>query len=63
MTLLAAIIGGSVLAVGMSLLREFSDRSVHTPDEVAPMILFLCSDAASFVAAGTFTCDGGMAAL
>jgi cyclopentanol dehydrogenase len=33
------------------------------PHEVAPMILFLCSDAASFVAAGTFTCDGGMAAL
>ena len=31
--------------------------------EVAPLILFLCSDAASFVAAGTFTCDGGMAAL
>jgi NAD(P)-dependent dehydrogenase (short-subunit alcohol dehydrogenase family) len=33
------------------------------PEDVAPMILFLCSDAASFVAAGTFTCDGGMAAL
>jgi NAD(P)-dependent dehydrogenase (short-subunit alcohol dehydrogenase family) len=33
------------------------------PHEVAPLILFLCSDAASFVAAGTFTCDGGMAAL
>jgi 3alpha(or 20beta)-hydroxysteroid dehydrogenase len=33
------------------------------PQEVAPLILFLCSDAASFVAAGTFTCDGGMAAL
>ena len=33
------------------------------PHEVAPMILFLCSDAAGFVAAGTFTCDGGMAAL
>jgi NAD(P)-dependent dehydrogenase (short-subunit alcohol dehydrogenase family) len=33
------------------------------PHEVAPMILYLCSDAASFVAAGTFTCDGGMAAL
>ncbi len=33
------------------------------PEEVAPLILFLCSDAASFVAAGTFTCDGGMAAL
>jgi NAD(P)-dependent dehydrogenase (short-subunit alcohol dehydrogenase family) len=33
------------------------------PEEVAPMILFLCSDAARFVAAGTFTCDGGMAAL
>jgi len=33
------------------------------PYEVAPMILFLCSDAAGFVAAGTFTCDGGMAAL
>ena len=33
------------------------------PHEVAPMIMFLCSDAASFVAAGTYTCDGGMAAL
>ena len=33
------------------------------PPEVAPMIVFLCSDEASFVAAGTFTCDGGMAAL
>ena len=33
------------------------------PQEVAPMILFLCSDAAGFVAAGTFACDGGMAAL
>ena len=33
------------------------------PDEVAPLIMFLSSDAASFVAAGTFTCDGGMAAL
>ena len=33
------------------------------PDEVAPLIMFLCSDAAGFVAAGTFTCDGGMAAL
>lgn len=33
------------------------------PHEVAPLIMFLCSDAASFVAAGTFTCDGGMAAL
>lgn len=33
------------------------------PNDVAPMILFLSSDAAGFVAAGTFTCDGGMAAL
>jgi 3alpha(or 20beta)-hydroxysteroid dehydrogenase len=33
------------------------------PYEVAPMIMFLCSDSADFVAAGTFTCDGGMAAL
>jgi 3alpha(or 20beta)-hydroxysteroid dehydrogenase len=33
------------------------------PDEVAPMIAFLSSDAAGFVAAGVFACDGGMAAL
>ncbi|HSI79141.1 MAG TPA: SDR family oxidoreductase [Solirubrobacterales bacterium] len=33
------------------------------PHEVAPLIMFLCSDGAGFVAAGTFTCDGGMAAL
>lgn len=33
------------------------------PPEVAPMILFLCSDEASFVAAGNYMVDGGMAAL
>jgi NAD(P)-dependent dehydrogenase (short-subunit alcohol dehydrogenase family) len=33
------------------------------PREVAPMILYLCSDEASFTAAGTFMVDGGMAAL
>ena len=33
------------------------------PHEVAPMILFLASDEASFVAAGNYMVDGGMAAL
>ncbi len=33
------------------------------PHEVAPMIAFLCSDEASFVAAGNYMVDGGMAAL
>jgi 3alpha(or 20beta)-hydroxysteroid dehydrogenase len=33
------------------------------PREVAPMILYLCSDEASFTAAGTFMVDGGMASL
>jgi NAD(P)-dependent dehydrogenase (short-subunit alcohol dehydrogenase family) len=33
------------------------------PHEVAPMMLFLCSDAANFVTAGTFACDGGMTAI
>ena len=33
------------------------------PHEVAPMIAFLASDEASFVAAGNFMVDGGMAAL
>ena len=33
------------------------------PYEVAPMILFLASDEASFVAAGNYMVDGGMAAL
>jgi NAD(P)-dependent dehydrogenase (short-subunit alcohol dehydrogenase family) len=33
------------------------------PEEVAPMIAFLSSDAAGFVTAGVFACDGGMAAL
>jgi NAD(P)-dependent dehydrogenase (short-subunit alcohol dehydrogenase family) len=33
------------------------------PDEVAPMIAYLASDEASFVAASNFMVDGGMAAL
>ena len=33
------------------------------PHEIAPMILFLSSDEASFVAAGNYMVDGGMAAL
>ena len=33
------------------------------PHEVAPMITFLASDEASFVAAGNYMVDGGMAAL
>ena len=33
------------------------------PHEIAPMILFLASDEASFVAAGNYMVDGGMAAL
>lgn len=33
------------------------------PEEIAPMIAFLASDEASFVAAGNYMVDGGMAAL
>ena len=33
------------------------------PHEIAPMILFLASNEASFVAAGNYMVDGGMAAL
>jgi NAD(P)-dependent dehydrogenase (short-subunit alcohol dehydrogenase family) len=33
------------------------------PEEVAPMIVYLASDEASFVAASNFMVDGGMAAL
>ncbi|MGI5518035.1 SDR family NAD(P)-dependent oxidoreductase [Streptomyces sp. CA-106131] len=33
------------------------------PEELAPAIVFLASDEASFTAAGTFMVDGGMAAL
>ncbi len=35
---------------------------VGTPDEVAEVVLFLCSEAATFVTGATIAIDGGMAA-
>ncbi|SDB04507.1 SDR family NAD(P)-dependent oxidoreductase [Bauldia litoralis] len=46
------------------MLMEFTPLGRRAePEELAPMFVFLASDEASFVAAGNFMVDGGMAAL
>ena len=46
------------------MLMEFTPLGRRAePHELAPMFVFLASDEASFVAAGNFMVDGGMAAL
>ena len=46
------------------MLMEFTPLGRRAePEEMAPMFVFLASDESSFVAAGNFMNDGGMAAL
>jgi len=34
-------------------------RRFATKDEIADLVLFLCSDAAAYITGGVFVCDGG----
>jgi len=51
--------------IGDELYNDFLERRVHMkrkgqPEEIAGSILFLCSDAASYITGTTLTPDGGM---
>lgn len=41
-------------------LRDVALGRIGTPDEMAGMAVFLCSEAASYVTGGVFTADGGL---
>jgi NAD(P)-dependent dehydrogenase (short-subunit alcohol dehydrogenase family) len=54
----------TVTAEEAKMLMEFTPLGRRAePEELAPIFVFLASDEASFVAAGNFMVDGGMAAL
>ena len=47
-----------------SLLGDFLSRvpigRVATPDEIAPLVVFLAGNAASYMTGGVYTVDGGL---
>lgn len=45
-----------------ALSRELPLRRVATKDDIADMVIFLCSDAAKYVTGAIVPCDGGMTA-
>jgi NAD(P)-dependent dehydrogenase (short-subunit alcohol dehydrogenase family) len=45
-----------------ALARQLPLRRVATKDDIADMVLFLCSDAAKYVTGAIIPCDGGMTA-
>ena len=45
-----------------ALARQLPLRRVATKDDIADMVTFLCSDAASYVTGAIIPCDGGMTA-
>jgi NAD(P)-dependent dehydrogenase (short-subunit alcohol dehydrogenase family) len=55
-------IGAGARRLGVSLVAENPTGRLGTPDEVAAAVVWLCSDAASFVTGQTLTIDGGFLA-
>jgi NAD(P)-dependent dehydrogenase (short-subunit alcohol dehydrogenase family) len=55
-------IGEGATRLGVSMVAENPTGRLGTPDEVAAAVLWLCSDAASFVTGHTLVVDGGFLA-
>jgi NAD(P)-dependent dehydrogenase (short-subunit alcohol dehydrogenase family) len=55
-------IGESAQRLGVAMIAENPSGRLGTPDEVAAAVIWLCSDAASFVTGQTLAIDGGFLA-
>lgn len=61
-TPMLARIGDGAIRLGVPLVAENPSGRLGTPDEVAQAVVWLCSDAASFVTGHTLVVDGGFLA-
>ena len=55
-------IGEGAKRLGVAMVAENPSGRLGTPEEVAAAVVWLCSDAASFITGQTLTIDGGFLA-
>lgn len=57
---MTAVVRGKAQAVGMDLEKQIPVKRLGTPEDIAAVVVFLCSPAAAYVTGQVITVDGGL---